>query len=69
MNLCEAKQKEYSQALGSVENMNSTIDLLEEEITSNISKSNKLKIEEIRLKHEFAIFNDSINEMNGKLYD
>jgi hypothetical protein len=55
--------------LGYVENMNSTIELLEEEIASNITKSNRLKIEEFRLKHEFAIFNDSINEMNSHLFD
>jgi hypothetical protein len=50
INLCESKQKEYNQTLINVECFQSTVKNLEEDISINISKDRKLKLEEIRLR-------------------
>jgi len=51
MNLCESKQKEYYQTLMNVDSFQSTFQTLEEDISINMAKDRKLKIEEMRLRN------------------
>ena len=67
--LCDTKQKEYMQHLTCIESVATQGAAMEQELQNCQTKDSKLKIEEMRLRHEFEILSEQVNESNNALLE